>query len=141
MIYSLINHISFQLHGTFKRIILRSKAQRRSSNGQKRKTKKQEKIIGIRLTDLQKKEQKRDLQNGLTMDSYRSQTPQEWVTRGNNSSNDMDVFAVVKDMMPNQNNAYESDDVQFNLSKYHDYFELKVKFDKFYWLLLIIYIK
>ena len=130
MISGLINHIFLQFHGTFKRIILRSKAQRRSSNGQKRKTKKQEKIIGIRLTDLQKKEQKRDLQNGLTMDSYRSQTPQEWVTRGNNSSNDMDVFAVVKDMMPNQNNAYESEDLQFNLSKYHDYFELKAKFGK-----------
>lgn len=64
------------------------------------------------------------------MDSYRSQTPQEWVTRGNNSSNDIDVFAVVKDMMPNQNNAYESEDLQFNLSKYHDYFGLKAEFGK-----------
>ena len=93
----------------------------------------------MKLTDLQKKEQKRDQQNGLTMDSYRSQTPQEWVTRGNNSSNDMDVFAVVKDMMPNQNNAYESEDLQFNLSKYHDYFGLNAKFGKLF--LLTIYIK
>ena len=106
-----------QFHGTFKRIILRSKVQHRRSNSQKTKKKKQEKIISIKLTDLQKKEKERDRQNGFITDSDRSQTPQEWVTRGNNTSHDMDVFAVVRDIIPNQKNSYEPEVLQFNLSK------------------------
>ena len=98
-------------------MILRSKAQRRTPKCKNKKGKKQEKIISIKLTDLQKNEQEIDQQNDFNMDSIRSQTPQEWVTRGNNTSCDMDVYAVVRDMMPSQKNANESEDLQLNLSK------------------------
>ena len=109
--------LSLQFHGTFKRIFLRSKVQQRSTKFQSTKKKRQEKIISIKFTDLQKKEQELDIRNGYTNDiSERSPTPQEWVTRGNNTSCDMDVFAVVKDMMPNQKNSYESEDLQLSLS-------------------------
>ena len=106
-----------QFHGTFKRIILRSKAQRRTSKCKNTKRKKQEKAISIKLTDLQKKEQEIDHQNDFNADSVRSQTPQDWVIRGINTTSDVDVYAVVRDMMPYQKNKSESDDFQLNLSK------------------------
>ena len=44
-------------------------------------------------------------------------TPPDWVTRGN-ASDELQMYAVVRDMIPNPINTNSSEDFQLNLSKF-----------------------
>ena len=102
-----------QFHGTFKRIISRSKI-RRKLTGQGEND--LEKNLNIKLQDLKNTEEhgRKEINNSNSCDTL---TPKEWVTQGGNSSPRSETYGFVQDNMLKPLTVNFADNFKITLSK------------------------
>jgi hypothetical protein len=83
----------------------------------KRKSLSEKAQLSIKLNVIKNGKIVGDERTTCHIDSNLTQTPQDWVTRGN-ASDELHLYGVTRDMVPNPINTNSSEDFQLNLSKF-----------------------